>query len=304
MGMQSVRVSHRSRRVAKGVTSVLFPVVVLACSASGSGSGSFDASVPFGSSSTGASSVVFSFPSSTGLILSTGPLSTASVPTGVTSTGPGSSTGPSKGTGGSTRSTTPESSTSETTTTSGSSTPSETSTRSETSTPSETSTRSSSTSHTGTGTGTGSTSCRKPPKLFPETAAGVFCPYSSATGADDTTCAAGQLCCEPETGTSACQTAACATADISWQCLEAIDCAQSSGGSVCCGIGTLVTEPACGSEPAYAHATAFKGTVCARSCGAGQFEVCEKTSDCASTETCVATEAEGGDFGHCSTNGM
>jgi len=166
---------------------------------------------------------------------------------------------------------------------------------------------------TGTTSATSSSSCANPPKLFVESAAGVYCPYSGADGGKAQTCAAGEYCCEPSTGTAVCQpaSASCATGSGSggntkWECLEAIDCASNSGGKLCCGSGTLATQAACGTEPAYAYVTGFTGTTCASSCTA--FTVCEQNSDCSaltpSGQTCVATKAKGGDFGHCSTNGM
>ncbi len=150
--------------------------------------------------------------------------------------------------------------------------------------------------------------CPTVPPLLPETAAGVYCPSASSgpdAGPAVVRCSAAQVCCEPTegTGASTCKatSASCATGDVVWECTEAIDCTGNPAGSVCCGTGTLTTEPACGCNPAFSSVTSgFTGTVCATSCSASQYVVCEKNGDCAAGQTCIPTSASGGHFGHCS----
>jgi hypothetical protein len=160
---------------------------------------------------------------------------------------------------------------------------------------------------TGTATSSASTSCGKVPSLYPESAPGVYCPFSTAgSGGKAGTCAAGQECCEPYSGTSTCEAAGSTCPVVGsgsstvWSCLEAMDCPS---GQICCGTGTLTEEPACGTNPAYAKVTGLKSTNCAASCGSN-FILCGTNAQCPSGQTCVATAAQGQDFGHCSSTGM
>jgi hypothetical protein len=159
---------------------------------------------------------------------------------------------------------------------------------------------------TGTATATSSTSCGTSPSLYTESSAGVYCPFSTiGSGGKAGKCAAGQTCCEPGTGTSTCgAVGSCATGDVSWECLEAIDCASSSAGKVCCATGTLGWQPACGSVGGYAFLSGTTGTVCSASCTSADLTVCEADSDCTAPMTCVASKSHGQSFGHCSSTGM
>ena len=159
-------------------------------------------------------------------------------------------------------------------------------------------------SSSGTGSSAGdSGACGTVPKLYSETTAGVYCPYSGVGGAKAVTCAGGQHCCEPPLGAdggssvSTCEATATAcpvTGSVDWKCLAPVDCAGSAGGAVCCGTGTLEEVAGCG----YAKATKFTGTSCAASC-TGSYVVCSQDSDCAVGQTCEPMKAEGNDFGHC-----
>ena len=154
------------------------------------------------------------------------------------------------------------------------------------------------------GTGSGSGSCEKAPKLFPETVAGVYCPYSGAAGAKSISCPAMQHCCEPPMAANMVSTCeptatACPVAmSTDWQCLAPIDCAGSAGGPVCCGTGTIATQAACGSTPAFTYVSGFTGSTCAASC-ASTYVICETNADCGGSGTCIPGKAKGGDFGHC-----
>ena len=133
-------------------------------------------------------------------------------------------------------------------------------------------------------TGAGDAGCHKPPHaLYKETVAGVYCPFSSGGAAHNLTCTSGQHCCEPSSGTATCSEWSSARADRRHRlkCDGPVDCAGSSSGHVCCGTGTIETQPICGTYPAYPYVSHFKGTSCQSSCGS-TFTVCSQDSDCPS----------------------
>jgi hypothetical protein len=152
--------------------------------------------------------------------------------------------------------------------------------------------------------------CGTPSKLFKETKAGVFCPYSEVGDAGDVTCAAGELCCQPDAPDDAgvyppskCEKKKCKAADdISWQCEGPLDCASSKEGPVCCGYGTPEKEaPQC-SDYAYVSGAFGLGTVCAASCAAGtQTVICDskKGGECPSGTTCTPVRYHGNQVGYC-----
>ena len=162
---------------------------------------------------------------------------------------------------------------------------------------------------TGTGEGaapaTDSGTCEKPPKTFPETKPGVYCPFSAADGGPTQTCQPGQHCCETPSGGPASTCEAMGTAcpvpnSVDWQCEEAIDClALDAGTPVCCGAGTATTATHCGIT--WPEWTAFTGTTCASSCPAPGITVCEQSSDCTGDAgtTCTPSKASGNNFGFC-----
>jgi len=150
--------------------------------------------------------------------------------------------------------------------------------------------------------GDGDAACEKPPKLFPESVAGVYCPFSTG----NITCAAGQHCCETPTSAGTPSTCVangtpCPVAgSVDWQCQEAIDCAGAdAGGPICCGSGTPTTATHCGNT--WPEWSSFTGTQCVTSCPAPGITVCEQNSDCTTDAgtTCTASKASGNDFGFC-----
>jgi hypothetical protein len=156
------------------------------------------------------------------------------------------------------------------------------------------------TSVTPTDAGTGA-DCEAPTPstdLYPETKAGVYCPFSKVDGGKNLTCTAGQDCCEPPEGMGASTCVAggstCPVAmSTDWECEGAEDCA----GSVCCGTGTIETQVACGAYPAYPYISKFTGSSCAATCST--YQICSQTSECTSPKTCVAVEPKGNVIGVC-----
>ncbi len=154
------------------------------------------------------------------------------------------------------------------------------------------------------GSGGDSGTCENPPALFPETMAGVYCPFSAVDGGSNLTCAAGQHCCETPSGSSSPSTCvaagtACPVANsIDWQCEAPIDCA-SAAGHLCCGNGTAMSVSSCGNT--WTEWTGFTGTTCATSCPNPGFVVCEQPSDCTGDAgtTCSKSKSNGNDFGYC-----
>jgi len=141
--------------------------------------------------------------------------------------------------------------------------------------------------------------CGTTPVLHPETAAGVYCPFSPSGSA--ITCAAGQECCETPSSTtngSTCQTTGttCPIAgSIDWTCQGPLDCADSSEGPVCCGGGTVAEDTACGFE----RGSNFASTHCATFCQTGEVTICSAaTGDCASG-TCTPFKVAGLILGAC-----
>ena len=163
------------------------------------------------------------------------------------------------------------------------------------------------TSETSTASDSGSAgdgNCEKPPKLFPETTPGIYCPFSAVDGGSDITCAAGQHCCEVPSGSSSPSTCvalgtACPVANsVDWQCEAPIDCTVTgSAGPICCGTGSPTTATHCGVT--WPEWTGFTGTVCAASCPAPGITVCETQGDCGDAGTCTASKSNGNDFGFC-----
>jgi len=171
-------------------------------------------------------------------------------------------------------------------------------------------------SSTGSGTGvaTGDSGvdagCHKaPPSLHPETAPGVYCPFEgTGFGAN---CTAGEHCCEPASGGSACTAGgtACPAANTDWQCGAPVDCETDAGQLLCCGTGTIDMQAPCGAIPAYPYVSGFKGSTCAASCDTGTFNggminfiICSQQSDCPSG-TCTPIDPKGGGTGYCAGAG-
>jgi hypothetical protein len=146
--------------------------------------------------------------------------------------------------------------------------------------------------------GTDASTCGTTPALHPEAAPGVYCPFT-ATGA--TTCAAGDQCCEPPAANG--QVSVCAAAGtgcgvtnaLVWQCEDALDCAASAAGPVCCGVGAVTLDATCG----FHRGTGFTGSHCAASCAAGEVHVCEAQAQCPAGTTCTPFKTNGLAMGAC-----
>jgi len=142
--------------------------------------------------------------------------------------------------------------------------------------------------------------CGSPPLLHPEALPGVYCPFTAAGAIH---CAASQQCCEaPEDAGGAASTCqalgpTCPIAgSLAWACNGPLDCASSDAGSVCCGQGAVFLDNACG----FHRGSAFQGSYCANTCGAGEIAICDNTTDpCAPGTTCTPFKVEGLVLGTC-----
>ena len=163
------------------------------------------------------------------------------------------------------------------------------------------------TPETGTSVDTGAP-CEKPPSLHPQTAPGVYCPFSAPPGGSNLTCAAGQHCCEtpasastPSTCEAASVTTCPVAGSVDWECTSPIDCAGNDAGAhVCCGTGTATTATHC--AVTWPEFSGFSGSKCVTACAAPSFTVCEIDADCATApggKTCTASKESGGQVGFC-----
>ncbi len=140
--------------------------------------------------------------------------------------------------------------------------------------------------------------CGTPPALHPETAPGVYCPF---TAAGSVHCTAGQQCCEaPSTSTdgSTCETLGTTcpiTGSIQWDCDGPVDCASSSLGPVCCANGTVALDATCG----FNRGSGFTASHCATSCGSGEISICSEATDPCSSGTCTPFKVAGIVIGTC-----
>ena len=160
------------------------------------------------------------------------------------------------------------------------------------------------------GDGGGGVDCGKAAALHPETAPGVYCPFSSIDGGPTTICTAGQICCQPSVAPyapSTCQAESatdgggCPVAgSIVWECEGPMDCAASSKGKTCCGFGVPTKEAATCSNYNYVSGATGLGTVCATTCAAGQTEICDQAAgQCTAPAVCTATKYHGNQVGYC-----
>ncbi len=146
--------------------------------------------------------------------------------------------------------------------------------------------------------GTDANTCGTSPALHPEATPGVYCPFTAAGPA---ICAAGQQCCEPPLGSG--QSSVCAPSGTAcgvagsrvWRCEDALDCAGSAAGPVCCGVGAIVLDATCG----FHRGTAFTGSHCAASCAAGEITICESAAQCPAGKTCTPFKTDGLAMGVC-----
>jgi hypothetical protein len=143
---------------------------------------------------------------------------------------------------------------------------------------------------------------KKYPKLRPSADAGVYCPFQARTAADASAppCDIGAHCCiypQNANKASTCnpEGTACealpGTADFA--CSESSDCPT---GNVCCFGGEPKVDPVC---PGKNFAKGVKGSACRATCGAGEYVVCTKDSDCETGKTCTPFSAKSIDFGAC-----
>ncbi len=156
----------------------------------------------------------------------------------------------------------------------------------------------------------GGGSCTNPPKLFPPSSKGLYCPYSKSGDAGTTAyCTVGsQVCCisSVDAGTpSTCVSGSCAPGEASWACSAPEEC--TGGGQVCClTSGPVGPDPKC---VPYQKTKGFNNTRCttAQACSglidAGKYQdnqyiVCTKQADCA-TGTCTAIKTIGTSIGVC-----
>ncbi len=139
--------------------------------------------------------------------------------------------------------------------------------------------------------------CGFPPTLHPELQPGVYCPFTGSP--TKTICAAGQQCCEAPSGmASTCQapgTSCPIPSSSSWACEDALDCAGSAAGPVCCGMGMVAVDPNCG----FHRGTGFTGSHCAQSCAPSEVVICEGASQCAGGTTCTPFKTQGLGLGVC-----
>jgi hypothetical protein len=142
-------------------------------------------------------------------------------------------------------------------------------------------------------------SCGTAPVLHPETAPGVYCPFTEAGSIH---CAAAQQCCEtpssmPNGSTCQALTTSCPVAgSLGWECDGPVDCQGNAGGAVCCAAGTVALDPVCG----FDRGTGLTGSFCATSCAANELQICAATTDpCAVGTQCTAFKVAGVVLGAC-----
>ena len=148
------------------------------------------------------------------------------------------------------------------------------------------------------GPDTGS-SCGTSPVLHPETAPGVYCPFTEAGSIH---CAAAQECCETpstEPNGSTCEAAgaSCPVAgSLAWGCDGPVDCQGNAAGAVCCAAGAVALDSTCG----FDCGTGLSGSHCAASCASGELDTCAATTDpCPSGTECTAFKVAGLVLGAC-----
>ncbi len=155
----------------------------------------------------------------------------------------------------------------------------------------------------------GSIGCANPPKLFPPSMKGMYCPFSFSGDAGSAYCKVGtQKCClspSADAGPSTCtaNATACPMNDAVWACSAPEEC---NGGVCCLTAGPTEADPNCAG---YMKTKGFNNTRCttAQACmgtiDAGkfvdnQYVVCTKQADCA-MGTCTAIKTTGTSIGIC-----
>lgn len=155
--------------------------------------------------------------------------------------------------------------------------------------------------------------CGKAPTLHPRGVAdggdggpimNFLCPFSAPTGQPWDYCNSGtEHCCIPfaKGAQSTCEATCPNEADggpfdgRDFACLDNIDCL--GGGKVCCGIGQVLKDDACGTY----FGKGFKGSVCKTSCDTNnnEFPICQSDDQCTGGKTCTPMSAVGAQFGFC-----
>ncbi len=139
---------------------------------------------------------------------------------------------------------------------------------------------------------------------------GVYCPFSVDGGPRSATdaaagnfknaqfCAPGQTCYLPAfDGFAECRSGegAAIAGSVNWGCNADSDC---SGGTKCCGLGTLGPTFNCSTQVKPSN---FKGTKCQAACDStkNEFKICDKNGGCESAQTCSPFASFGSTLGAC-----
>jgi hypothetical protein len=157
----------------------------------------------------------------------------------------------------------------------------------------------------------GSSGCLNPPKLFPPSMKGLYCPFSASGDAGSSYCKVGtEKCCvspSADAGPSVCTASntACPGKDAVWACAAPEECGGQN--PVCClTAGPTEPDPNCAG---YTKTKGFNNTRCttAQACSGmidagkyidNQYVVCTKQADCA-MGTCTAIKTSGTSIGIC-----
>ncbi len=154
--------------------------------------------------------------------------------------------------------------------------------------------------------------CANPPKLFPPSSKGLYCPYSKdPDGGVTAYCKVGsEVCCLSgvDAGPSTCQAdpSACPTNSSPWACSAPEECADA-GAPVCClTAGPVGPDPKClpyQKTKGFNNSRCTTAQVCTGTVDAGkfvdnQYVVCTKQGDC-TTGTCTAVKTVGTSIGLC-----
>lgn len=147
----------------------------------------------------------------------------------------------------------------------------------------------------------GDVDCGLVPKI--DGSASLRCPDldGGATG----NCASGLRCCQPPLDASEGSTCAdsCPTGPdggpypgVVWECQGPAHCAAlDAGGDICCGVGGVELDEACG----FLRSRVFRGTTCKTACASNEFVVCREGTPCPTNLVCKPLKARGIPLGAC-----
>ena len=162
-------------------------------------------------------------------------------------------------------------------------------------------------SDTGMNDGMAAADCKAATLHGPKADAGPFCPFVGGV-APGANCAIGEYCCKASgLGNGTCVAAGaggaspCAAMTTAIQCDDDVHCNAGTGGTTCCGTGTIKQDQACVGTTAY-FASGFNSTKCSASCSAGDagsLRMCTDPSECTAPQVCTPFKARGGQFGAC-----